>query len=85
MFATIKIGAAGQQPMATLPASAVVVEGSDSVVFVADSVPGHFHRRTVHVGKEVENGFVVDSGVRPGEVIATRGALLLNELSRSKE
>jgi cobalt-zinc-cadmium efflux system membrane fusion protein len=85
MFATIKIGAAGKQPMATLPASAVVVEGNDSVVFVADTSPGHFHRRTVHVGKEVEGGFVVDSGIRPGEVVATRGALLLNELSRSKE
>jgi multidrug efflux pump subunit AcrA (membrane-fusion protein) len=85
MFAAIKIGAAGKQPMVTLPASAVVVEGNDSVVFVADNSPGRFHRRTVHVGREVEGGVIVDSGVHPGEVVATRGALLLNELSRSKE
>jgi membrane fusion protein, heavy metal efflux system len=84
MFATIKIGSAAQQPMATIPSSAVVVDGNDSVVFVAES-PGHFRRRAVHVGKEVEGGFIVDSGVRAGDVIATRGALLLNELSKSKE
>jgi len=84
MFATIKINSAGKQPMATVPASAVVVEGNDSLVFVADNT-GHFRRRTVQLGKEVEGGFIVDSGVRPGEVVATRGALLLNELSKSKE
>src|SRR5215831_1734556 len=84
MFATIKIGAAGKQPLATVPASAVVVEGNESLVFVADNT-GHFRRRPVQLGKEVEGGFIVDSGVRPGEVIATRGALLLNELSKSKE
>lgn len=84
MFATIKIGSAGQQPVVTVPSSAIVVDGNDSVVFITDS-PGHFHRRTVHVGKEVDGGFIVDSGVRPGDVIATRGALLLNELSKSKE
>jgi RND family efflux transporter MFP subunit len=84
MFATIKIDSAGHQPMATVPASAVVVEGNDSLVFVADNT-GHFRRRTVQLGKEVKEGFIVDSGVRPGEVIATRGALLLNELSKAKE
>jgi cobalt-zinc-cadmium efflux system membrane fusion protein len=84
MFATIKINSAGHQPMATVPATAVVVEGNDSLVFVADNT-GHFRRRTVRLGKEIEGGFIVDSGVRPGEVIATRGALLLNELSKSKE
>ena len=84
MFATIKINSAGQQPMATIPAAAVVVEGNDSLVFVEDS-PGHFRRRNIQLGKEVEGGFIVDSGVRPGERIATRGALLLNELSKAKE
>jgi cobalt-zinc-cadmium efflux system membrane fusion protein len=84
MFATIKIAAAEQQPMATVPSSAVVVEGNESLVFVSDS-PGHFRRRPVRVGKEIEGGFIIDSGLRQGEVIATRGALLLNELSKSKE
>jgi len=84
MFATIKIAAAGRQPMATLPSSAIVVDGNDSLVFVADG-PGHFRKQMIHVGKEVEGGFIVDSGVRPGDVVATRGALLLNELSKAKE
>ena len=84
MFATIKIASAGQQDVPIVPASAVVVEGNDSLVFVVDGT-GRFRRRNVQVGREVEGGLIVDSGLQPGEVIATRGALLLNELSKSKE
>jgi cobalt-zinc-cadmium efflux system membrane fusion protein len=84
MFATIKIASAGHQPMATVPAGAVVVEGNDSLVFIAEG-PGHFRRQVVRVGKEIEGGFIIDSGLKSGDVIATRGALLLNELSKSKE
>jgi membrane fusion protein, heavy metal efflux system len=84
MFATIKIGSAALQGMPIVPASAVVVEGNDSLVFVADG-PGHFRRRNVRVGHEVDGGLIVDSGIRPGEIIAVRGALLLNELGKSKE
>ena len=84
MFATIKIGSAGQQAVSIVPADAVVVEGNDSLVFVQEG-PGHFRRRTVHVGQEVEGGVVIDSGLRQGEIVATRGALLLNEFSKAKE
>jgi membrane fusion protein, heavy metal efflux system len=84
MFATIKIGSAALQGVPIVPSSAVVVEGNESLVFVADG-PGHFRRRNVQVGHEVDGGLVVDSGIRPGETVAVRGALLLNELGKSKE
>lgn len=84
MFATIKIGSVGVEPKTTVPAGAVVAEGNDSVVFVADNA-GHYRRKTVQLGKEVEDGFIVNTGVKAGDVIAVRGALLLNELSKAKE
>jgi membrane fusion protein, heavy metal efflux system len=83
MFATVKIGSATQQRTALVPATAIIVDGDDSVVFVADG-PARFLRRRIQVGHQVDRGaFVVDSGLRPGEAVATRGALLLNELGKS--
>jgi len=84
MFATVKIASAAQQGMPIVPVSAVVAEGNDSFVFVAEG-QSRFRRRSIRVGREVESGLIVDSGIRQGEVIASRGALLLNELSKSKE
>jgi len=84
MFTTINIGSAVQRAVPTIPASAVVVDGNDSLVFIAET-PGRFRRRLIQVGREIDGGFVVDSGLRAGEIVATRGALLLSELSKSKE
>jgi len=84
MFATVKIASAAQQGMPIVPVSAVVAEGNDSFVFVAEG-QSRFRRRSIRVGREVESGLIVDSGIHQGEVIASRGALLLNELSKSKE
>jgi cobalt-zinc-cadmium efflux system membrane fusion protein len=83
MFATIKIGSAMQQAMPTIPSSAVVAEGNDSFAYVAEST-GHFRPRRIQLGREIEGGFVVDSGLRAGEIVATRGALLLSEIGKSK-
>jgi cobalt-zinc-cadmium efflux system membrane fusion protein len=83
MFATIKMGSALQAAMPTIPSSAVVAEGNDSFVFVAEG-PGHFRPRRIQVGREIEGGFIVDSGLHAGEMVATRGALLLSEISKSK-
>jgi cobalt-zinc-cadmium efflux system membrane fusion protein len=83
MFATIKMGSALQAAMPTIPSSAVVAEGNDSLVFVSEG-PGHFRPRRIQVGREIEGGFIVDSGLHAGEIVATRGALLLSEISKSK-
>ena len=85
MFAAIKIGSSAQQRATVVPANAIIVDGEDTVVFVAAG-PGRFQWRRIHVGRQVErDAFVVDSGLRPGEAVATRGALLLNELRKLHE
>jgi cobalt-zinc-cadmium efflux system membrane fusion protein len=83
MFATIKIGAAAKQPVAVIPASSVVVEGNDSLVFVQEGA-GRFRRRQIQTGSQVGESFIVNSGLKPGDVVATRGALLLDEAGKSR-
>jgi hypothetical protein len=66
-----------------VPSSAVVVEGNDSLVFVQEGA-GRFRRRQIQVGPQVGDAFIVSSGLRVGETIASRGALLLDEMGKAK-
>jgi len=84
MFATIKIGAAAQQSVPVVPASAVVSEGDSSLVFVEEG-NGRFRRRQVQVGQEIGLKVAIASGLSVSERIATRGGLLMNELSKSQD
>lgn len=59
-----------------VPAEAVVSDGLDAVVFVEIS-PGTFRRREVGVGRRAEGRVEVVSGLKKGEHIVVRGALLL--------
>jgi len=82
MFATVKIGAAVHQRAALVPAGAIINDGDASVVFVAEG-ERRFHRRRINLGPQVGHGaVVVESGLRPDEAVASRGALLLNELRK---
>jgi multidrug efflux pump subunit AcrA (membrane-fusion protein) len=83
MFASIKIGSAATQSAVMIPNSAVVVDGSDSLAFVQQS-PGRFRRQKVELGEQVGDDVIVKSGLNPGEVVASRGALLLNEIGKAK-
>jgi multidrug efflux pump subunit AcrA (membrane-fusion protein) len=60
-----------------------VVEGNDSLVFVQES-PGHFRRRPIQPGPEIDNNIVVSSGLKAGELVAAHGALLLDEMGKAK-
>lgn len=59
-----------------VPAEAVVSDGLTSVVFV-QTEPGAFRRREVTVGRQNADRVELVSGVRAGERVVTRGALLL--------
>ena len=59
-----------------IPSSAILREGSSAYVFVQKS-PGHFERRGVTLGRALDGGFEVASGLNGGEVIVTEGAPLL--------
>ena len=78
-FAKIKIRSVIPQMVAMVPVSAVLSQGSETFVCVEEA-PGHFRRRQVQVGHEAQGYMVAQSGVRPGELVVTRGVLLLNQL-----
>src|SRR5262249_530204 len=79
MFAKIKFRSVSSQLVATVPVSAVLSQGSAAFVFVEEA-PGQFRRRQVQVGQGAQGYRVVQDGVRPGEMVVTRGVLLLNQL-----
>jgi cobalt-zinc-cadmium efflux system membrane fusion protein len=81
MFARISIGAEAR-PVQVVPTGAIFTKGADSFVFVEES-PKHFRRRQVAVGREIQGFTVIESGLRPGERVATRGVLLLDRIIES--
>jgi cobalt-zinc-cadmium efflux system membrane fusion protein len=59
-----------------VPTESVVTDGLQSVVFV-EGEPGAFHRRAVTLGRHSSERTEILSGLKPGERVVTRGALLL--------
>ena len=59
-----------------VPASAVVRDGPNAVVFV-EKKPGQFERRAVVVGRQDREQVEIQSGLKPGEHVVTTSALLL--------
>jgi cobalt-zinc-cadmium efflux system membrane fusion protein len=82
MFARINIGAASPRPVVVVPTCAVFTQGADSLVFVEEA-PKRFRRRQVAVGREIQGFTVIESGLRPGDRVATRGVLLLDRIIES--
>jgi membrane fusion protein, heavy metal efflux system len=76
MFARARI-VGDERAVIQIPASAVVVRGNASVVFV-ESTPGTFLRRPVTLLRRDPEEAYVGEGLRPGERIVTTGALLLD-------
>lgn len=77
MFATFKIKTGAGEKILGVPTSAVVWDGEDSVVWV-QMEPTQFQRRKVRIGKEQEGFVQIRDGLRTGEVIATRGAIFID-------
>ncbi|HKE04195.1 MAG TPA: efflux RND transporter periplasmic adaptor subunit, partial [Blastocatellia bacterium] len=82
MFARVNIEAASPRPVAVVPTVAIFTQGANSLVFVEES-PKRFRRRQVEVGREVQGFTVIESGLRPGDRVATRGVLLLDRIIES--
>lgn len=78
MFAKIKIGSAIPQIFPAVPSSAVISVNNNSAVLVEES-HGRFRRREIKLAWE-EGGFtLIESGLKPGERVVTKGVLLLND------
>lgn len=60
-----------------ISSQAVVYVREKKTVFVADSVPGKFHARAVHVVSVDGEYSTIDEGLRAGERVVVRGTILL--------
>ena len=76
-FGEARVVAPDHAGFPVVPVLALVTHGGETVVFVQVS-PGHFVRRPVQVTDDDGESAVIVSGLRPGEVIVTRGSLLLS-------
>jgi cobalt-zinc-cadmium efflux system membrane fusion protein len=76
MFASMKIIAAAKKSVPVIPVSAVVARGENSFVLVEEA-PGRFRKRKVEVGREVDGSVMINNGLKVGERIVTKGAVLL--------
>ena len=61
---------------AVIPTRALVTRGGETVVFV-EKGRGHFERRTVTVGDDDGVTATIREGLTKGEMVVTRGSLLL--------
>lgn len=64
-----------------VPAEAVLDSGTRQTVFVATG-DGHFEPRDIRVGSQVDDKYIVLSGLKPGETIVTSGNFLIDSESR---
>jgi cobalt-zinc-cadmium efflux system membrane fusion protein len=64
-----------------IPVGAVVQTDNHSVVFV-ETAPGRFEQRDVTLGNRSGDVVRVISGVRPGDLVATDGVMLLRGLAK---
>ncbi len=63
--------------MLAVPRDAVLMAGSNSIVY-AETSPGRFEIRRVVLGPSIGDQIVIRSGVRQGELVATRGNFLID-------
>ncbi len=73
--------ATAQSTLVVIPTDALIDTGTDRYVFVEEQ-PGHFSPRVVDVGREVDGGYEVTTGVEPGESVVSGAAFLIDSESR---
>jgi cobalt-zinc-cadmium efflux system membrane fusion protein len=82
MFANFKITVGGGEPSPIVPVEAVIRDGNEAAVWVVGE-PMLFHRRKVRLGMEREGRIQVLEGLQPGEQVVGRGAVFVDNESRS--
>ncbi len=76
-FGELQVIAPDRAGVLVVPTLALITHGDETVVFV-QTTPGTFVLRPVTVGADDGETAVIESGLRAGEVIVTRGSLLLS-------
>jgi RND family efflux transporter MFP subunit len=79
MYVNVAFGSMGtaERTMPTVPSSAVQNMNDKQVVFVATDKPNVFNIKSVRLGKENKERFVVLEGLNVGDKIVTEGSFLL--------
>jgi len=67
----------------SVPGSAVLDSGAEQIVFVA-LADGYFEPRKIQLGAQVDNRYIVLSGLQRGEKIVTSGNFLIDSESKLK-
>jgi cobalt-zinc-cadmium efflux system membrane fusion protein len=80
MFGTVRILRSSSQGI-VVPSTAVIREGTDSYVFVAQT-PNHYVRRAVSLGRAFDSSLEIVNGLTPGDKVVSEGALLLRAATR---
>lgn len=78
MFATFVVQVGNPVRAVAAPLDGVVREGDGTMVVWVTTDRRHFVRRAVKVGQQRDGYHEILDGLRPGELIATEGALLLS-------
>ena len=77
MYARVDVLAPAAVPLPRVPISALVSEGVKSFVFV-QTAPSVFDKRDVVASLQTREFAYIATGLKAGEVVVSRGALLLN-------
>ncbi len=84
MFGQARIEQATQQAKSFIPEEALQKYGRESFVFVRLAA-NRFRKQTVQLGEQVTGGYLVNSGVQPGDQIVGKGSFVLKaELLKSQ-
>jgi cobalt-zinc-cadmium efflux system membrane fusion protein len=84
MFALVRVYAAPNPQMLTVPLSAIQNGPAGKIVFVQRN-PSEFEARTVHLGPEYGDAVAVIDGLQAGESVVTKGSFTLkSEMERHK-
>ena len=76
MYATIQLPGQGDRRALMVPTGAVQQMEGRTVVFVREE-PNEFQIRVVKTGAEMQGWVEIESGVKAGETVATRGSFVL--------
>jgi cobalt-zinc-cadmium efflux system membrane fusion protein len=78
MLAQFEIVTGSAAPALAVPEAAVVYEGADAHVWVADPAKKSLELRNIKTGAVSHGMVVVLGGLRPGESIVTSGAVFID-------
>jgi multidrug efflux system membrane fusion protein len=77
-YVTVHLQVYVQPDALTVPAAAPITQQDGSFVYVVDE-GGTVHRRTVELGRTVDDRVIIESGLKPGERVVTDGQSRLND------